>query len=167
MDISMFTGFAGRINRQKWWLGTIALLVVILILYFILSSLLIGGFDPMAPDAMSSMMRNMAIMQIIVLAIICYPVTALMKKRLNDRDRPDWMVYLFWAPTIVGILINLLGLGYTTADVGGIMMPQASWLSMLVGLISLAVGIRALVELGFLKGTDGPNQHGPDPLAGA
>ncbi len=167
MDMSMFTGFAGRINRQKWWLGTIVLIIISLILYFVLSSFLVGSFDPMAPDAMSSMMRNMSILQIIMLVIIGYPATALMKKRLHDRDRPDWMVYEFWAPTVVGILINLLGLGYTTADVGGIMMPQPSGLSMLIGLVSLAIAIWALVELGFLRGTDGPNQHGPDPLAGA
>jgi uncharacterized membrane protein YhaH (DUF805 family) len=47
------------------------------------------------------------------------------------------------------------------------MMPQPSGLSMLVGLVSLAIAIWALVELGFLRGTDGPNQHGPDPLAGS
>ena len=32
------------------------------------------------------------------------------------------------------------------------------------GLASLAVSIWAIVELGFLRGTTGPNQYGPDPL---
>ena len=32
-------------------------------------------------------------------------------------------------------------------------------------LAMLAVGIWALVELGCLRGTVGPNRHGPDPLA--
>ena len=40
-----------------------------------------------------------------------------------------------------------------------------STLGMILGLLSLVIGIWALVELGILKGTDGPNQHGPDPLA--
>jgi uncharacterized membrane protein YhaH (DUF805 family) len=33
-------------------------------------------------------------------------------------------------------------------------------------LLSFAIGIWALIELGILKGTTGPNQHGPDPLGG-
>jgi uncharacterized membrane protein YhaH (DUF805 family) len=32
------------------------------------------------------------------------------------------------------------------------------------GLVSLIISIWALVELGFLRGTPGPNQYGPDPL---
>ena len=38
MDMSMLTGFAGRINRAKWWIGTIILAVVGIILYFILAA---------------------------------------------------------------------------------------------------------------------------------
>jgi uncharacterized membrane protein YhaH (DUF805 family) len=37
------------------------------------------------------------------------------------------------------------------------------WL--LVGLIPLIGFFWLLIELGFLAGTDGPNQYGPDPLA--
>ena len=34
----------------------------------------------------------------------------------------------------------------------------------LIGLIPIIGWIWLLVELGFLRGTDGPNQYGPDPL---
>jgi len=37
--------------------------------------------------------------------------------------------------------------------------------AVIFGLASLAVSIWAIVELGFLRGTPGPNQYGPDPLA--
>jgi uncharacterized membrane protein YhaH (DUF805 family) len=36
----------------------------------------------------------------------------------------------------------------------------------LIGLVPLIGGIWLLVELGFLRGTEGPNQYGNDPLAG-
>ena len=36
----------------------------------------------------------------------------------------------------------------------------------LIGLVPIIGGIWLLVELGFLKGTSGQNQYGPDPLAG-
>lgn len=42
---------------------------------------------------------------------------------------------------------------------------SAWWI--LIALIPIIGGIWALVENGFLKGTEGPNQYGPDPLAGS
>jgi uncharacterized membrane protein YhaH (DUF805 family) len=35
----------------------------------------------------------------------------------------------------------------------------------LIGLVPIVGGIWLLVELGFLRGTEGPNQYGNDPLA--
>lgn len=42
---------------------------------------------------------------------------------------------------------------------------KSGWWYLIV-LVPLIGGIWALVENGFLRGTDGPNQYGPDPLAG-
>lgn len=36
--------------------------------------------------------------------------------------------------------------------------------SFIFSLASFAVSIWGLVELGFLRGTPGPNQYGPDPI---
>jgi uncharacterized membrane protein YhaH (DUF805 family) len=47
----------------------------------------------------------------------------------------------------------------------GVIMPTTTTLATVVGVISLIVGVWALVELGFLRGTEGPNQYGNDPLA--
>jgi uncharacterized membrane protein YhaH (DUF805 family) len=64
-------------------------------------------------------------------------------------------------------LLGLFGLTMTMTDMGGgVMMPGYTSIGMILGLVSLVVGIWALIELGILKGTEGPNQHGPDPLAG-
>lgn len=164
--MSMFTGFAGRINRAKWWLGSIILAVIAVVLYLILATVL-GVFAAMSdPAQMASVMRTMVIIQLILLVVIAYPTTALMIKRLNDRDRPSYFAYIFWAPTVLALLGGLLGLTTTTMDVGGTAVPTQSALGWILSLASLAVGIWALVELGILKGTEGPNQHGPDPLAG-
>lgn len=164
MDMSMFTGFAGRINRAKWWLGTIILMVVGVILYFILAAIF-GAGAITDPTQIASMMRTIAILQIVLLAILAYPTTALMMKRLNDRDRPSYFAYIFWAPTVLTVLGGLLGLTMTMTDMGGVAIPTQTGLGWVLTIASLAVGIWALIELGILKGTDGPNQHGPDPLA--
>lgn len=166
-------GFDGRIGRQSWWISMIILVVASIILYFILSAIMGTGFtammDPqkmLEPGFMESLMQKAGIQQLISIAILGYPVLSAMSKRLNDRDRPGWFKWLFLAPSVLGALLAALGMAYTTTDVGGVQMPSQTTLMMIVSLLTLAVGIWGLVEMGFLKGTDGPNQHGPDPVAG-
>lgn len=165
MSISMFTGFAGRINRAKWWLGSIILAVLGFLLYLILAAIFGVSFLMTDPAQMASVMRMVAIIQIILIVILAYPTTALMIKRLNDRDRPSYFAYIFWAPTVLAVLGGLTGLTMTTVDMGGVAIPTQSALGWVLSIASLVVGIWALIELGILKGTDGPNRHGPDPLA--
>ena len=147
------------------------LIIVYLIVYFFVM-MAIGGsmmasFDLTAgPDAMMAMMRKAAIGQIVLFIIFIYPSIALMKKRLNDRDRPVWYTYVFWAPAVISIMLGISGMAQTMTDVGGgVMMPAPNTLGWIVNLAGLVVGIWALVELGIFKGTAGSNQYGPDPLA--
>jgi uncharacterized membrane protein YhaH (DUF805 family) len=173
MDMSLFTSFQGRINRAKWWLGSIIMIVIGAIVGWIVGSIIGASIFNMVaeggitPETIASATRKISISQLITVAILAYPVTALMTKRLNDRDRPNYLVYVFWLPTVLTILAGLAGLTMTVADVNGVMMPTQSSIGMILGLLSLVIGIWALVELGILKGTAGPNQHGPDPLGGA
>jgi uncharacterized membrane protein YhaH (DUF805 family) len=41
---------------------------------------------------------------------------------------------------------------------------KSGWWS-LIGLIPIIGGLWMLIELGFLRGTDGPNRFGPNPIA--
>jgi uncharacterized membrane protein YhaH (DUF805 family) len=75
-------------------------------------------------------------------------------KRLHDRDKSGWWALLFFvAPALLSAagmaLGSSLGLGAS-----------------LFSLVSLAISIWAFVELGCLRGTQGPNQFGQDPLEG-
>jgi len=160
MDISMFTGFEGRINRAKWWLGTVILVVVGIILWWIIAKIL--GASMMPVDAATA--RSLAVVQLITFVILVYPWLSLMTKRLNDRHRPNWYAYIFLAPSVLAILLGLAGLTVGTPDpTTGVAAPTS--LGWIINLLTLAIGIWALIELGILKGTTGPNQHGPDPLA--
>lgn len=174
MNLQTFTSFAGRIGRQTWWLGTIVMIIVAIILYFILSAIMGTGLSAMMdpqkmlePGFMESYMKSAAWQQLISLVILGYPITALMSQRLNDRNRPSWFKWLFWAPTVLSTLLGVAGMGYAMADAGGgVMMPAPTTLMTVLSVLSIIVGIWALVELGFLRGTEGPNEHGPDPVAG-
>ncbi len=168
--MDMFFGFEGRINRAKWWLGSIILGVIAVILYFVLALILGSGIDmanlaAMTAESVTSLQRKTGLIQLLLLAIIGYPVTALMMKRLNDRGRPRQLAWVFWAPTVLSLIALLLGLSMTVGDIGGgVMMLQNTTIGWIVSILAIAVGIWALIELGILRGTDGPNAHGPDPL---
>lgn len=135
MDMSLFTSFEGRINRQKWWLGLIVLVIAEWVIMFVIT-MFFGASMPteVDPDAMGfSASYQLGAVGAIILLIIMIPFIwaglALSAKRWHDRGKSAWWI--------------------------------------LIGLIPLVGAIWTLVENGFLKGTEGPNQYGPDPLAGA
>jgi uncharacterized membrane protein YhaH (DUF805 family) len=68
-------------------------------------------------------------------------------KRLHDRDKNGWWLLLFYLLPIV-----LSGL------------DRRSGIPLVFSFPAAAVSIWALVEFGFLRGTSGPNQYGPNPL---
>ena len=74
---------------------------------------------------------------------------ALAVKRLHDRNKSAWWLLVFYAlPGLLESMGNLVG---------------GAEIVLLIA--SMAISIWALVELGFLRGTPGPNDYGPDPLA--
>ena len=128
MDIGwLLTSFEGRINRAKWWLGVLILVIVQWIVWYIVAMTM--GVDMMAagdPAQMEQMMTALGIPIFIISLIFLYPSLALYTKRWHDRGKSGWWTLI--------ILIPIIG------------------------------GIWALIELGILRGTVGPNQYGPDPL---
>jgi uncharacterized membrane protein YhaH (DUF805 family) len=54
-------------------------------------------------------------------------------------------------------LLSVLGWSMT--------VEQPDWLVLAIFVPFMVLGIALLIELGFRRGTVGPNQYGPDPLA--
>lgn len=133
----IFLSFQGRLNRKPYWLGTIALLSLVIIGVFGVMFLTGGG--------------GVAAIGVIYLLLL-WPTLAIGVKRLHDRNRSAWWLVVFY---VVPTLLNVLVEGGDGEGVG----------AMIFGLASLAISIWALVELGFLRGTVGANRYGPDPLA--
>jgi uncharacterized membrane protein YhaH (DUF805 family) len=67
-------------------------------------------------------------------------------KRLHDRDMSGWWLLVFYLLPAV-----LDGIGRELA-------------APVILSLGAAISVWALVVLGFLRGTSGPNQYGPDPL---
>jgi uncharacterized membrane protein YhaH (DUF805 family) len=163
--LHLFFGFSGRINRGKYWL---ALVIWILIWIVAIGAFLLWGlaiFDRNLQDgslpspddfeAFWRMVRDYGVLSLIIFVFVIVSwvsALAIGVKRLHDRDRSGWwIVLLYFGPMVLQGAQN-------SAESGTLA-------SILLGLGAFALSIWALVELGFLRGTRGPNRFGPDPLA--
>jgi uncharacterized membrane protein YhaH (DUF805 family) len=134
--------FQGRLNRKPYWLTSITILVIILLI--LVSALVLIREHQFA----------LAGLEFVLLAILYLPLMwvgfALGAKRLHDRDKSGWWLVLFYlAPGILGTIADRIEGGT------GIVLH----------VVGFAISVWAFVELGCLRGTVGPNQYGPDPLA--
>lgn len=139
--IADFFTYKGRLNRKPYWIKTLIVLVVLFVGVGIGSTMVFSG---------------MMIPGLIVGAIIAIPaiIASIMiaLRRLHDRNKSWWWLLLYYV-----VPNGLQGLGETMGATGLGSIPM---------IISFGISIWALVDLGFLKGTDGPNDYGPDPLTG-
>jgi uncharacterized membrane protein YhaH (DUF805 family) len=81
---------------------------------------------------------------------------ALNAKRFQDRNKPKIYALIAFAIGAFKAVLDLLGI---TGDWFGPNMGDT-----IFQVILTIIGIWYLVELGFLRGTAGPNDYGPDPL---
>jgi len=144
-------GFEGRINRLPYWLSGIALGAVMAIAIGVLYSTV-----PVSPWV-----------TVLPTLLVLWPLTATSVKRAHDRNRTPWIL----APTFVAefVLIVLAFTGSEPIKIGdssSAAMPEGAALFIFVlAVLNFAYQLYLLVELGFLRGTIGPNRYGPDPLA--
>ncbi len=146
--IPLLTTTEGRIGRQQWWLGIVVIIVASIVLSLILGILGLGSWA-----------------QLIAYLVLLYPNWCLGIKRRQDRDNNglDFKVLIVVSGLLT--LLQAFGIGVTMTDMGnGIMMPAPDAWMMVLSLAVAVLGIYLLVQLGFLRGTAGPNSYGPDPL---
>ena len=139
MGMGLFFRFRGRIGRARYWIGTLAALALVLVFYVLLASLvwLLG---------LTINAEEIWLIGTPIILVAAYATIAMSVKRLHDRNKTGWWVLIFYvAPSVLE--------GFIAPGSGAI--------------ISSFFGIWALIELGFLRGTSGPNRFGPDPLAPA
>lgn len=137
----LFTRVEGRISRQTFWLGILAI-TVIGVPVIALAAFLGGG----TAGAIANL-------------FFLWCGFALAAKRAQDRN----MHYLFVAAyfALVAIVTNL------TASQQKMMRGMADQQSpavVVASLVFLAYVIFLFVQLGLRRGTVGPNKYGPDPL---
>jgi uncharacterized membrane protein YhaH (DUF805 family) len=157
--VGNFTGMDGRINRQAWWIGVVVLIVVAIVLNFILGAIMGGGMPSLEqltdPAVMAAYAQKQGWISLIIGLITAYPYIALSVKRRHDRDNNGYDAIGLIVFGLLWSLVQALGFVSSTNPV-----------YMIVSVIFLIYAIYILVQVGFLKGTAGPNGYGPDPLQG-
>ena len=134
-----YFSFQGRTNRQRYWLTALAVflmyLVGVLVAALFFDIPLVGG-----------------LMILAMVALTIWLGLALATRRLHDRNKSGWWLLPMYVPVVLLV---------AAAQLAAQSNPEAS-----IGFsaLSLPFSIWILVELGFLKGTTGPNRFGEDPL---
>lgn len=137
--VYLLSSFEGRISRKTFWIA-IAVLIVAELAGYLIAQALQG-------DRLSA---------IVDLAFV-YPEFAIAAKRAHDRDLPIWILIVFFGGGAVLDLLTVLELS------GG--NDQPSLMSLMIAVPFTVLLVALLIELGFRRGTIGPNQYGPDPVA--
>jgi uncharacterized membrane protein YhaH (DUF805 family) len=137
--VYLLSSFEGRISRKTFWIA-IAVLIVAELAGYLIAQALQG-------DRLSA---------IVDLAFL-YPEFAIAAKRAHDRDLPIWILIVFFGG---GAVLDLL----TVLELSGA-KDQPSLISLMIAVPFTVLLVALLIELGFRRGTVGPNQYGPDPVA--
>ncbi len=146
---TLLFGFSGRINRGKYWFALL-LNMLAWACFVALCFAWLGELDPALLLRTAGSAPMIRISALILAFFWGWSVIAIGIKRLHDRGRSGWWLLPFWF--VPGILSS-----------GNLLMDEPGS-SVTLNLATQAIGTWAFLELGCLKGTDGPNAYGPDPL---
>jgi uncharacterized membrane protein YhaH (DUF805 family) len=145
--VDLLTTFGGRIDRSAWWAGFAIVLVASIAGTLIFHmDFLRGDWNQPPPPSTPDTVWQLAWL---------VPGTAITVKRFNDRNWPWWLGYAFGAMGAFLLLAPHFGL---------IIDPDSPGIGKALFWITTAAYLFSLVENGLMRGTKGPNRHGPDPI---
>jgi uncharacterized membrane protein YhaH (DUF805 family) len=151
--IRFFGNFDGRITRRTFWLASIAVFAI----EILIAAVAAATTEEFADEAAGDLAMD------IVLFASLYPQFVISVKRGHDRNISTWVIGAWYV--VLAIFDVLCFLGWLQTRPNQNVFSTANLFSfaylMIAGIISLAL----LIELGFRRGTRGSNRYGPDPLA--
>ncbi len=167
---SWMLAFEGRISREKWWQGFF-ILAGACFAVTVLSGLLLGAFatrhpelDLVNPDWLDSDQAKPLLLPLLLLISVpsfvylfaLWSFVALGVKRLHDRGLSSWLILVVVLPFFGALASPAIAARFELGE---------SLIS-LAFLLLMASAIWSVLQFGIFNGDTGPNQHGPDPLAG-
>lgn len=135
---TLLFGFQGRLGRTSIW----SALLIWFVVYAAISA--IWYFLEIAVSPASSIVG-------FVISIPFYvSIVAVSIRRLHDRDKSGWWLLVFYLAPTLFIFFGIVLMAFVPSQL-------ALW-------VALPIMAWAVFELGFRRGSIGPNQYGPDPL---
>ena len=171
-----FFSFSGRIGRQTFWLSMLALIVINLVV--VGATAFVYGVPVITPNQPPDFSHPYYIASVAMSLLMIWPSSAISVKRLHDRNMRGWWLLLPYVLMIVplaGMMIMkpamMAMMAGGTPPVGGLGSPGSGGPGLMIGfgvlyVIAVLVLIWLTIVIGFLRGTNGPNRFGPDPLGG-
>jgi uncharacterized membrane protein YhaH (DUF805 family) len=135
MNLQTFTSFDGRIPRKTFWLSILVMMIIVFILEFILFAVFGASMTSVDPNATPE------------------AAVAAMQDTMGQMMVPLGILFLI----VLWPSLAIYAKRWHDRDKSG-------WWSLIM-LVPIIGSIWLLVELGFLRGTEGPNRFGDDPIA--
>lgn len=156
--VSLLFGFKGRINRAQFWYGNLGAGFAGIMLMFVLGVMFIPTEG--IPKTTAGFLHLVSVMGLVIgppLFLMCWVGLALQTKRFHDRGRSGlWtMLPMLPAMMITTTIVTSLAGGQTPEQA---IASVGMWM-----LITQAVNIFMLVDLGCMPGKEGANKYGPPP----
>jgi uncharacterized membrane protein YhaH (DUF805 family) len=142
MTLKTFFSFRGRANRKQYWLTVLCVFSALLLLALAVPLMNFAG------PILGLFLLFPWMIASAVFAL--WSNLAVSARRLHDRGKSGWWIVPYW---IIPAAINVFG-----EKMGGDV-------KLVAGALSLLITIAILIELGYLRGTTGPNAYGGNPAA--
>jgi uncharacterized membrane protein YhaH (DUF805 family) len=160
MDLkSLFFSFTGRINRAKYWLGILILFVAL----FAVSAVAFLIMWAVRDQYVLNIVLGVAFQIVGIWASL-----GLYIKRLHDRDKSGWWLLLFYGAPFGLMLATFYWFGMFALMSNPNMPPDPNQIAagpiIIATLAGMGIALWGFVEIACLRGTEGPNRFGPDPL---
>jgi uncharacterized membrane protein YhaH (DUF805 family) len=153
--IRFFCNFEGRIPRKTFWFGNIAVFVL---------DVIVAAIAAATAEAFAGETAGYVTMHVVTIAFF-YPQFAVALKRGHDLDMSSRVIYGWYIALVVDYgVIRLAAWVWRNFDQNVYSLVGLAFVLVFITVVGL-VTIVMLIELGFRRGTRGPNKYGPDPLA--
>jgi uncharacterized membrane protein YhaH (DUF805 family) len=153
--------FKGRINRKPWWLASLGAGFTASVLTALLEAAArTSGETIINPVTHTFEPTGILGLAISVVGLVnAWIAFALSVKRLHDRDRTGWWLVWQLLIIVVGVILIIVAIA-VPKEQGTLWYALAG----AAGLAAFAISVWLFIEIGFMRGTQGPNRFGPDPL---
>ncbi len=164
MPLKRYAQFSGRSRRKEYWLYTLFIIIVSLVLSVLDSILGLGGRTTVGPGAVATpggmsasygFATSGGILSTLLLLGTFIPSLAVSVRRLHDTNRSGWWLLAMIVPYALGLVLMLMAI------------PTGQFALMGIGGLLLLVGFGCAIMLLVwycTQGTPGDNDYGPDPL---